>query len=237
MDPARRTSFYFGLWFIGTWVFSIPAFFLYGPVLNDADYILGPGADTRIGAGAVLEILLAIANIATAVVLYRIARRVHESVAIGYVALRIIESAIILVGVVSLMSVVTLREDFAGSGANSDTLSLAGQSLVAFHEWTRILGPQLCAGFGNGILLGYLMYRSGLVPRPMAMLGLFVGGPLAFLAGILVLLGVGDRQSGLLVLLTIPEIVWEAFIAIYCTWKGFRPSPVLADLPPPTQPG
>lgn len=236
MDPARRTSFYFGLWFIGTFVFSIPAFFLYDPVFNDTEYILGEGADNPIAAGALLEILLAIANIATAVVLYRIARRVHESVALGYVALRIIESAIILVGVVSLMSVVTLREDFTGTGVDSETLSLAGQSLVAFHEWTRVLGPQFCAGFGNGILLGYLMYRSGLVPRPMAMLGLFVGGPLALLAGVLVLLGAGDPQSGPLFLLTIPEIVWEAFIAIYCTWKGFRPSPVLADLPPATQP-
>jgi Domain of unknown function (DUF4386) len=235
VDPARRTSFYFGLWFIGTFVFSIPAFFLYDPVLNDADYILGSGADTRIAVGALLEILLAIANIATAVVLYRIARRIHESVAIGYVALRIIESAIILVGVVSLMSVVTLRQDFAGSGVDSDTLSVAGQALVAFHEWTRVLGPQFCAAFGNGILLGYLMYRSGLVPRPMAMLGLFVGGPVAFLAGILLLFGAGDPMSGPLVLLTIPEIVWEAFIAIYCTWKGFRPSPVLADLGPATQ--
>jgi hypothetical protein len=234
MDPVRRTSFYFGLWFIGTFVFSIPAFFLYDPILNDADYILGAGADTRIAVGALLEILLAIANIATAVVLYRIARRVHESVAIGYVALRIVESAIILVGVLSLMSVVTLREDFAGSGAESGTLGLAGQSLVAVHEWTRVLGPQFCAGFGNGILLGYLMFRSGLVPRPMAMLGLFVGGPLAFLAGVLVLLGAGDTQSGPLFLLTIPEIVWEAFIAIYCTRKGFRPSPVLAGLEPST---
>ena len=234
MDSARRTSFYFGLWFIGTFVFSIPAFFLYGPALNDADYVLGPGADTRIATGALLEILLSIANIATAVVLYRIARRVHESVAIGYVALRIIESAIILIGVVSLMSVVTLREDFAGGGADPATLSLAGQSLVAFHEWTRVLGPQFCAAFGNGILLGYLMYKSGLVPRPMAMLGLFVAGPLALLAGILLLLGAGDLQSGLLGVLTIPEIVWEAFIAIYCTWKGFRPSPVLTDLDPPS---
>lgn len=229
MTPTRRTSFYFGLWFLGTFAFSIPAFFLYDPVLNDPEYIVGPGAETRIGAGALLEILLAIANIATAVVLYRIARRIHESVAIGYVALRIVESALILVGVVSLLAIVTLREEFAGSGADSDVLGVAGQSLVAFHEWTRILGPQLCAGFGNGILLGYLMYRSGLVPRPMARLGLFVGGPLACLAGTFLLLGVGDTQSGPLVLLTIPEIVWEAFVAVYCTWKGFRPSPILAE--------
>lgn len=231
MDPARRTSFYFGLWFIGTFAFSIPAFFFYDPVLDDPEYVLGSGADTRVAIGALLEILLAIANIATAVVLYRIARRIHESVALGYVALRIIESAIILVGVVSLLSVVTLREDFAGSAAGSDGLGVAARSLVALHEWTRILGPQFCAAFGNGILLGYLMFRSGLVPRRMAMLGLFAGGPLALLAGILLLLGAGDTDSGPLVLLTIPEIVWEGFIAIYCTWKGFRPSPVLAGDP------
>jgi hypothetical protein len=231
VDPTRRTSFYFGLWFIGTFLFSIPAFFLYAPVLDDPDYILGSGADSRIAAGALLEILLAIANIATAVVLYRIARRIHESVALGYVALRVIESAVILVGVVSLLAVVSLREEFAGTGVGSETLGVAGESLVAVHEWTRILGPQFCAAFGNGILLGYLMYRSGLVPRRMAMLGLFVAGPLAFFAGILVLFGV-DPQSAPLALLTVPEIVWEGFIAVYCTWKGFRPSPVLAELAP-----
>jgi hypothetical protein len=231
MTGTRRTSFYFGLWFIGTFVFSIPALLLYDPVLNDADYILGSGADNRIAAGALLEILLAIANIATAVVLYRIARRIHESIALGYVALRITESAIIIVGLISLMTVVTLREDFAGGGADSDTLNLAGQSLVAFHDWTFLLGPQFCAGFGNGVLLGYLMYKSGLVPRRMAMLGLFIGGPLAFLGGILVLFGAFDQPSAPLLLLTLPEIVWEAFIAIYCTWKGFRPSPILTEQP------
>jgi hypothetical protein len=132
---------------------------------------------------------------------------------------------VVLVGVVSLMSVVTLRKDFASRGANLATLSLARQSVVSVHEWTCILGPQFCAGFENGILLGHLMNKSGLVPRPMAILGLFVGVPLAFLSGILILLGVGARQSGLLVLFTIPEVVWETFIAIYCTSKDLRPSP------------
>jgi hypothetical protein len=239
MTQTRRTSFYFGLWFIGTFAFSIPAALLYGPVADDADYILGPGAGNRIAAGALLEILLAIANVATAVVLYRIARRIHESIALGYVALRIMESAIIVVGLISLLSVVTLREEFAGTGADADTLSLAGRSLVAFHDWTSLLGPQFCAGFGNGILLGYLMYKSGLVPRRMAMLGLFVGGPLAVLGGILVLFGVLDLSSPPLLLLTLPEAVWEGFIGIYCTWKGFRPSPFLPEDHPEraTQPG
>lgn len=234
MSPTRRTSFYFGLWFIATFVFSIPALLLYDPVLNDADYILGSGADNRIAAGALLEILTAIANIATAVVLYRLARRVHESIAIGYVALRIVEGTLIVVGLISLMSVVTLRQEFAGTGADSGALNIVGQSLVAVHDWTFLLGPQFCAGLGNGILLGYLMFKSGFVPRRMAMLGLFVGGPLAFLGGVLVLFGVFDQPSAPLLLLTAPEIVWEAFIGIYCTWKGFRPSPYLpADHAPP----
>ncbi len=232
MSPTRRTALYAGLWFIGTFVFSIPAFLLYDPVLNDADYILSAGSDTRIAFGAFLEILTAIANIATALVLFPILKRVSESVALGYVAVRIVEGTIIVVGLISLMSVVTLREDFAGAGADSGALNITGQSLVALHEWTRLLGPQFCAGLGNGILLGYLMYKSGLVPRGMAMLGL-IGGPLAVAGGIAVLFGLIEPGSAPLFLLTITEIVWEASLALYLTFKGFKPSPILTDEPRP----
>jgi Domain of unknown function (DUF4386) len=232
LSPTRRTALYAGLWFIGTFVFSIPAFLLYDPVLNDADYILSAGSDTRIAFGAFLEILTAIANIATALVLFPILKRVSESVALGYVAVRIVEGTIIVVGLISLMSVVTLREDFAGAGADSGALNITGQSLVALHEWTRLLGPQFCAGLGNGILLGYLMYKSGLVPRGMAMLGL-IGGPLAVAGGIAVLFGLIEPGSAPLFLLTIMEIVWEASLALYLTFKGFKPSPILTDEPRP----
>ena len=228
MTSAQRTARIAGLWFIGTFVFAIPAGLLYDRVLNDADYILGGGSDTRIELGAFFEILTAISGIATAVVLYRIVRVVSESIALGYVALRIVESTIIIIGLISLMTVVTLREDIAGaSGANSGALEMAGQTLVAFHEWTRILGPQFCAGFGNGLLLGYLMYKSGLVPRQMALLGL-IGGPLAFAGGMAVLFGALEAGSPGLFLLTILEVLWEASLALYLTFKGFRPSPILA---------
>ena len=116
-----------------------------------------PGADTRVGACALLEVLLAVTNIATVVVLYRIARRIDESVAIGHVALRIIESVVVFVGVVSLMSVVRLRKDFTSGGTDFAALSLAGHPVVAVHEWTRILGPQFCAGLADSILLGHLI--------------------------------------------------------------------------------
>jgi hypothetical protein len=231
VSSTRRTAFIAGVWFAITFIASIPALLLYDPVLNDADYILGAGADTRIELGALLEIITAIANIATAVVLFPILRRVSESIALGYVATRIVEGTIIVVGVISLLSVLTLRQDFAeAGGADSGSLNIAGQSLVAFHEGTRLLGPQFCAGFGNGLLLGYLMYRSGLVPRWMAWLGL-VGGPLAFAGGTAVLFGVLEAGSPGLFLLTALEILWEASLTIYLIVKGFRPSPILPDDP------
>jgi hypothetical protein len=235
VSSSRRTALIAGLWFAGTFVFSIPALLLYDPVLNDADYILGDGSVTRVEFGAFLEILTAIANIATAVVLFPILRRVNEAVALGYVALRIVEGTIIVIGLISLMSIITLREDFAGAaGTDSASLNMAGQTLVAFHEWTRLLGPQFCAGFGNGLLLGYLMYKSGLVPRQMALLGL-IGGPLAFAGGTAALFGAIEAPSAGLFVMTIPEILWEAALTIYLIVKGFRPSPILPDPRPVLQ--
>ena len=217
-----------GIWFIGTFVFSIPAVFLYDPVLNDTNYIFGGDLDARISLGALLEIFLAISNIATAVVFFPVLKRVNETIALGYVASRIIESAIIITGLISLMTVVTLRDDFTGAGADSASLNIAGHTLVSLHDWTFLLGPQFCAGFGNGVLLGYLMYKSELVPRRMAMLGL-IGGPLAFIGGVFVLFGAIEDPSGALFAFTAIEIVWEASLAIYLTVKGYRPSPLLAE--------
>ena len=171
MSSQRKTALVAGVFFVVTFVTSIPALLLYGPLLDHADYILGPGADTRISVGALLEVLLAIANIGTAVTLFPVLKRQNEAVSLGYVATRVVESTIIVAGIVSVLTVVTLRQDFAGTGADAASLTLAGKSLVAFHDWTFLFGPAFCAGFGNGLLLGYLMYRSGLVPRRMALLG------------------------------------------------------------------
>ena len=230
MSPSRRTALVAGLWFAGTFVFSIPAGLLYDPIRTDADYILGAGADTRVTFGAFLEILTATANIATAVVLFPVLKRVSEGIALGYVATRVLEGTVIVVGLISLMSVVTLRQDVGGAGAaDPATLEVAGRSLVAFHEWTRLLGPQFCAGFGNGILLGYLMYTSGLVPRRMALLGL-IGGPLAVAGGILVLFGAIDPGSAPLLLLTVLEALWEASLTIWLIAKGFKPNAKVLDV-------
>ena len=216
----------FGVLFALTFVTSIAGLLLYDPVLNDADYVLGSGADTRVQLGALCEIFLAITNIGTAVVLWPIVKRQSETLALSYVASRIVESIVIVVGVISLLSVVTLREDFAGVGADAGSLTVAGKSLVAIHDWTFLLGPGFCVGV-NGLLLGYLFYASGLVPRQMAMLGL-IGGPLIFASSIAVLFGAYE-QDGAHFLFSIPEIAFEASITVHTIWKGFRASPILDD--------
>jgi hypothetical protein len=219
------------LFFLGTFAFSIPAVFLYGPVFK-AHYILGPGADHRVALGALLEILTAICNIATAVVIYPLAKRVSQSVSLGYVASRTLESTLIVAGAISLLSIVTLRHAFAGgAGADAGTLVPVGKSLVAFHDWTFLIGPTFCAGVGTGILLGYLMYRSGLVPRPWAVLGL-VGGSLCLIGAIGRLFTSNGHTTTVTSLLVAPEIVWELFLGIYCTFHGFsRRSPLLSQEP------
>jgi hypothetical protein len=228
-SAEQRTAHIMGAWFLGTFVFSIPAFWFYDPLLNHATYIVGSGQDTRIGVGALLEICLAVSGIATAVVIFPIVKRVNESIALGYIAARTVESILILVGVLSLMTVVALRQDLATGNTNAALIDDA-RSMLALHDQVALLGPQFCAGLGNGILLGYLMWRSRLLPRPMVMFGL-IGGPLALLAGIGVLLGVWDIHSGLPVLMTAPEAIWEFSLSIWLLFKGFRPSPILTGEP------
>ena len=171
MSSNRKTALIAGALFLITFLTSIPAaLLLYGPVLDHANYIVGAGADTRVALGALLEVLLIIANIGTAVVLFPILKRQNEGLALGYVTARLVESTFIAIGIVSLLAIVTLRQDVGGAGG-ADSLVPVGRSLVAIHDWTFLLGPGWIVGVGNGLILGYLMYRSGLVPRRMAMLG------------------------------------------------------------------
>ena len=166
MASDQRAARIVGWLFIGTFVFSIPGALLYGPILHHhATYVLGGGHDTEIALAAFLELLTAICGIGTAVALFPVVKRQSEGLALGYVAVRIVESTIIVAGIVTIMAIVTLRQDLAGTGANAGTLSIAARSLIAVKDWTFLLGPGFCAGLGNGLILGYLMYRSGLVPR------------------------------------------------------------------------
>ncbi len=229
MDSARRAAFATGVFFIITFIASIPALVFYSQVLHHTNYILGSGFDTRVSWGALLEVITLVAGIGSAVAVYPIVRRQNESVALGYVTARVIESMIIMAGILSLMAIVTLRQDLAST--DSGSLVLAGRSLVAVHKWSFLMGPGLLgSGLGNGLLLGYLMYKSGLVPRRMAVVGL-IGGTLIVASGIAVLFGVIDAGSKAQAIATAPEFIWEAFLGIYLTFWGFKAAPIITDYP------
>jgi hypothetical protein len=214
MDEDQRNARIFGVLFLITFLTSIPAVLLFQPVLDDpAGYIAGDGNDTRIYLGASLELLLILANVGTAVVLYPIARRQNELLAIGYVAARIIECVFLAAGIIFVLGVVSLRQD------SPDAADLA-VSLAALKDWTFLFGPGLIVPFGNGLILGYLMYRSGLVPRRMTWLGL-IGGPLLLIGNIGALFDVWETSSAV-GLLVAPEFFWELSLGIYAAVWGFR---------------
>jgi hypothetical protein len=221
LDQKRARVF--GVLYLITFVTSIPALLLYQPVLDDpVGYIAGAGQDNQIFLAVLLELLLIIANIGTAVVIFPIVRRQSEELALGYVTARLFECTFILVGIVAVLGIVTLQQEVAGAAEGSIAYTLA-----AIKDWTFLLGPGWVVGWGNGLILGYLMYKSELVPRQAAWLGL-IGGPLIIISGTLVMFGVDHPSGNLQGLATIPEAAWELFLGIYCTVKGFRPSsPIL----------
>jgi hypothetical protein len=225
-EQQQRIARIAGLLWILTFITSISAYLLYNPVLDDTGFITGTGSESRVLVGAFLELLLIIANIGTAVVPFSIHKRQSEGLALGFVTARVMESTFIAVGILSMLALVTLRQDLAGANTDPATLETVGRSLVAVKDWTFVLGPGFVVGVGNGLIMGSLMYRSGLVPRPMAMLGL-IGGPLICATGIAVVLGAIDQGGSVQSIATIPEFLWELSLGIYLTVKGFKASPVL----------
>jgi hypothetical protein len=234
MITYRRLSLYGGILWLVTYVTSIPAFFiLYAPALDHVDYVVGVGEDTRIATGAFLEMILILANIGTALLFLPVLRRQNYTLAHGFVAARIIESVFIAIGIVSMLSLIALRSDFAdGAGESADSFITSGRTLLAIHDITFLLGPGFIVGVGNGLILGYLLYRSGLVPRGLAILGL-IAGPLLIIGSTLVMFDVVEPESAVRSLLSIPEFFYELILGLYLVFKGFRTVPLLADAAPP----
>jgi Domain of unknown function (DUF4386) len=230
MTSTRRTAIVAGVFFLITEVTAIAGVLLYGSVLGSPDYLISPTVDdTGVRAGAFLEVLLAIAVVGTAVTLYPIVKRQNEGMALGHVAGRLIEATIIAVGAISLLAVVTMRQDLAGTtGPEAAAAVTVGQSLVAVHNWTFLFGPKLALGV-NTVLLAYLMYRSRLVPRAIAVLGL-VGGSLIFASGTAVLFGLYEDLSVPGVAAAAPVLAWELSVATWMIVKGFQPSPITAGM-------
>jgi Domain of unknown function (DUF4386) len=218
MSGDQKRARAFGVLYLITFVTSIPGLLLYETVLrHPVSYIAGAGHDKQVLLGALLELLLIVANIGTAVVIFPIVRRQNEELALGYVTARLFECTFILVGILSVLAIVTLRREVAGAAEGTTAYTLA-----AIKDWTFLLGPGWVVGWGNGLILGYLMYRSGLVPRRMAVLGL-IGGPLVCASGIAVMAGAFEAGSPAQIVATVPEILWEGSLGIYLIAKGFRP--------------
>ena len=220
VDPTRRTATIVGWLFVVTYVTSIAAKIGFYPPLFDGNYVTGPGQDTRVLWGAFSEAILIIANIGSATALYTVIKRRHPNLAISFVAARVMESVFIGVGILCVLTVVTLRQDYA-DGDSAAGLAAVGDGFLAMQQWTFNLGPSFVVGVGNGLILGFIMYRTGLVPRPLALFGL-VGGPLIVATGSAAMLGLIERDGAVQLLSAAPEFIWELGLGIYLIVKGFR---------------
>jgi branched-subunit amino acid transport protein AzlD len=222
MDSLRKSALVAGVIYLITFI-SIPTLTLYGPVRNDPNYIVGPGPDTPVIFSGVLEIIVALACIGTAVVLYPVVKRQNEAVAMGFIGARVLEAAAIFAGVVSVLSVVTLRQ----TGAGADAL-VTGQALIALHNWTTLLGQGFLPAV-NALLLGSLLYRSRLVPRIIPLVGL-IGAPLLVASAAATLFGLKDQVSALSAIAALPIALWEFSLGVYLVVKGFKPSPITGGM-------
>jgi hypothetical protein len=226
MDSTRKTALVAGIFYLITFV-SIPTLVppaLYSSVTGK-DFIISSGTDTAALWGGFLEVIVALAGIGTAITLYPVVKRQNQGMALGFVASRTLEAAMLFTGVASILSLVTLHQDLGtATGADTATLVTVGASHVATYHWAFTLGGSLMPGI-NAILLGTLMYRSGLVPRVLPVIGL-IGVPLHITAVVLTMFGVIDRVGSVALIAALPIFVWELSLGIYLVVKGFRPCPI-----------
>ncbi|WP_405786604.1 DUF4386 domain-containing protein [Streptomyces sp. NBC_00029] len=220
MSSTRRTAVVAGVLFLVTEVAAIGGLALYRPVLHDAGYVIGPGADTRVFLGALCEFVLVLAVTGTGAVLYPVLRKRNGGAAVGYVCGRLLEAAVIVMGIIGVLSVVTLRRQAEGAaGADDASLVTVGRALVAFHDWTFLFGPNFVLG-ANTLVLAALMYSARLVPRYIAALGL-VGGAMICASATAVLFGIYEQVSVAGSLAALPVFAWEVTLAVRLLRKGF----------------
>ena len=223
MDSMRKTALVAGALYLLTFI-AIGTLTLYTPVLKDTAYILSSGSDTGLRWGALIEVIVALAGIGTAITLFPVVKRQNETIALGFVTSRVIEGAMILTGVVSLLALATLHQVGTAAGADTASLLTAGASLVATYNATFLIGQTLMPAT-NALLLGYLMYRSGLVPRIIPTLGL-IGGPLMISSVIGQAIGINEQISVWSGIALLPIFAWEFSLGLWLVFKGFRPSPI-----------
>lgn len=219
-DPTRRTAFAGGLLYLITFIASIPAALLLQPMVSDPDWIVSTAAAGDVRFAILLDLVNALACIGTAVALYSVVKREHEGLALGFVTTRMFEAAVIAIGVVSILAVVTLQDPSA-TGAQAASLIAVGSGLVAVRDWTFVLGPGMACL--NAVMLGTLLFRSGLVPRWMPALGL-IGAPIFGSWVVGMVLGLTQTGTAWHSISVAPIFIWELSIGLWMTFVGFRRS-------------
>lgn len=222
MDPTRKAALAAGLFYIGTFAFSIPALGLYDGVVNDPNFVLGAGSDRGVLWGGLIEILTALTGIGTAVALYPVIKRHGPGRAVGFVASRTLEAAMIFTGVLAVLGVYTLRQDLAGA-TDTAALTTTASGLVAVKDWSFLLGPGIMPAI-NALCFATIMYHSRLVPRWIPTVGL-IGAPLLLASSTASLFGAWEQVSSAALLMALPIATWEFSVGVYMTVKGFRTPP------------
>jgi hypothetical protein len=226
MDNTRKLTFAAGVLYLVTFAASIPTLALKQPLVDHADFVLGHGSATSVIWGGLLDLVCAVAGIGTAVALYPVIRRFSRTSAIGFITSRTLEAGILVVGAISLLSVVTLRNDFVGGDTSS--LLTTSRSLVALHDWSFLMGPGFMPAL-NALFLATVVYRFRLVPRWIPMLG-FIGAPLLVASSLATMFGGHGQVSDTATLFALPIAAWEFSLGVYLAVKGFQRS-TSADAP------
>ncbi len=219
IDSMRKTALVAGFLYLITFI-AVGTLTLYIPVLKDPAYILSSGGDAGLRWGALIEVIVALAGIGTAVALFPVVKWQNEAFALGFVTSRVIEGAMILTGVVSLLSLASLHQLGAAAGADSTALLTSGASFVGTYNAAFLIGQTLMPAT-NAILLGFLMYRSRLVPRIIPTLGL-IGGALMISSVLGQIIGINEQISAWSLIALLPIFVWELSLGLYMAIKGFR---------------
>lgn len=213
-----------GLFYVLAAVLAILGLLLYTPILSGSAYLIqGAEHKNQVLLGVVMELLVVGSVIGTAVGLFPFFRKYNERLALWYLCFRFLEATLITIGIISVLSLLTLSQAFVATGAsNASAFQAAGTLLIAIHTWTFLLGPSFMLSV-NTMTYSYILYQSRLVPRLIAVMG-FTGATLVFLEAVLVLFGVVSQVSVWGALLALPVAAFEMTFAVWLIVKGFNPS-------------
>lgn len=228
MNSNRKAARITGVLFILAAVSAVIGLKLYDPLLNNPDYLMdGPKYNSQIALGALMELILVVSAVGTATTMFPLLRKYNETIALWHVCFRFLEAIIITVGVISVLSLLTLSHEFAAAGTqDAAAFQPSGILLKAIHDWTFMLGPLFMLGI-NTIMYSYIFYRTRLVPRPLATLGI-TGAICVFICALLVMFGVIEQISFWGGILAVPVAANEMILAVWLLTKGFNETAIAA---------